>query len=90
MPSNDLTFSTSNQTAFSVGPSGIDFTTLCGQSLPIHSFETSSLFPGFSLFMETQSATGQSDYWISLKIPGTSGGVELAKTFRTGFYVSAS
>jgi hypothetical protein len=39
-------------------------------------------FPGFKLYMETQSPAGQVDYWVSLKIPGTSGGTELPADFK--------
>lgn len=44
--------------------------------------ETSRQFPGFSLMMETSSPTGDVGYWISLKIPGTSGGTELPEDFK--------
>jgi hypothetical protein len=50
--------------------------------VPFHEPETSTHFPGFKLFMETESPAGQVDYWISLKIPGTSGGVELPMDFK--------
>ncbi len=50
---------------------------LSSYNAPTPDFETSRQFPGFSLVMETQSPTGQLDYWVSLKIPGTSGGTEL-------------
>lgn len=34
-------------------------------------------FPGLVLFMETRSLTGDIDHWVSLRIPSTSGGVEV-------------
>jgi hypothetical protein len=43
--------------------------------------------------METRSSTGQLGYWVSLKIPGTSGGTELPEdvTYRLScFYVLAN
>jgi hypothetical protein len=48
-----------------------------GLNPQIIDLETSREFPGFSLFMETHSPTGQVGYWMSRRIPGTSGGAEL-------------
>jgi len=82
MPSNDSTSSIFNLTVSSAGASG---TVSTPHSLPTLEFlepETSIYFPGFRLFMETQSPAGQVDYWVSLKIPGTSGGTELPEDFK--------
>jgi hypothetical protein len=38
---------------------------------------TSIHFPGLTLFMETEYPSGEMNYWISLKIPGTTGGTEI-------------
>jgi hypothetical protein len=39
-------------------------------------------FPGLVLIMETRSPTGDIDHWVSLRIPSTSGGVEVPMDFQ--------
>lgn len=56
---------------------------------PFQHPETSIYSPGIRLYMETTSPGGKVDYWISLQIPGTSGGMEFSDNFRYrlfGFY----
>jgi hypothetical protein len=77
MPSNDLIPLMSNQTVSFSTASESAFATPFSPALLWRELETSSQFPGFSLFMETQLPTGRVDYWVSLRIPGTEGGVEL-------------
>ena len=47
---------------------------------------TSIYFPGVTLFMETASPRGDVNYWISLKIPGTTGGMELPADVKYRFF----
>lgn len=79
---SDLIPCTYSQTVSSSGSSGNAFTMPFWVNPLPNYLETSSEFPGFSLMMETQSPTGQVDYWISLKIPGTVGAAELPEDFR--------
>ena len=85
MPSKDLTPLTSNPIDSFGGASGNPCTGLFSPPVEFHEPETSPRFPGFRLYMETESPTGQVDYWISLKVPGTSGGTEVPAEFRYRF-----
>ncbi len=85
MPSKDLTPLTSSPIYSFGGASGTRCTRYSLLPVEFHESETSPHFPGFRLFMETESPAGQVDHWISLKIPGTSGGTELPDEFRYRF-----
>jgi hypothetical protein len=82
MPSKTSTSLTPNPTGFFTGASEtVSAAPSSLAPLAFHEPGTSIHFPGFKLFMETQSPDGQVDYWISLKIPGTAGGTELPADF---------